>query len=51
LILPIKVLKDIKRPTRDKIVLFVVFGFGALACIARLAHFHMHLFLVFADLE
>jgi hypothetical protein len=42
LVLPIRILKDIKRPTRDKIVLFIVFGFGALACIARLVHSRVH---------
>ncbi|KAH8645969.1 hypothetical protein BGZ60DRAFT_465291 [Tricladium varicosporioides] len=36
LILPIKILRHIQRPTRDKIVLFAVFSFGALACIASM---------------
>lgn len=46
LILPIKALKDIKRPTRDKVVLFIIFGFGALSCISRLVHLYMLLFQV-----
>jgi len=36
--LPIKTLSGIKRPKRDKIVLFVVFGVGGFSCISRLVH-------------
>lgn len=35
LVMPIKTLKNIKRPKRDKIVLFIVFGIGAFSCISR----------------
>lgn len=49
LILPIKALKDIKIPTRDKIVLFIIFGFGVLACISRLVHLYMLLFQALLD--
>jgi len=37
LILPLNTLKGIKRPQRDKIVLFVIFGTGAFSCLSRLA--------------
>ena len=49
LILPIKTLIDIKRPTRDKVVLFIIFGFGALSCISRLVHLYMLFFQVLLD--
>jgi hypothetical protein len=35
--MPLKTLKEIKRPTRDKIALFIVFGIGGLSCISRFA--------------
>jgi hypothetical protein len=35
LALPVSTLKDIKRPRRDKIVLFIIFGIGAFSCISR----------------
>jgi hypothetical protein len=35
--MPLKTLKEIKRPTREKIVLFIVFGIGGLSCISRFA--------------
>lgn len=33
--LPISTLKEIKRDTRDKIVLFLIFGVGGFSCISR----------------
>ncbi|KAF8862495.1 hypothetical protein BDZ45DRAFT_188691 [Acephala macrosclerotiorum] len=36
LALPIRTLKDIKRGTRDKIVLFVLFGVGGFSCISSI---------------
>lgn len=36
LVLPIKTLSGIKRPTRDKIVLLVIFGVGAFSCLSSI---------------
>jgi hypothetical protein len=32
--MPIRTLIQIKRPTRDKIILIAIFGVGALSCLA-----------------
>ena len=34
--MPLNALKGIKRPGRDKIVLFIVFGIGAFSCISSM---------------
>jgi len=38
LVMPISTLKNINRPRRDKIVLFIVFGVGGFSCISRLVN-------------
>ena len=35
LAMPIRTLKNIKRPTRDKVMLFIVFGVASFSCISR----------------
>jgi len=40
LVMPLKTLKDIRRPRRDKIVLFIIFGIGAFSCISSIVRLY-----------
>jgi hypothetical protein len=48
LVMPIRTLTQIKRPSRDKIILMAIFGVGALSCLAGsvLEHFKIPLSLL-----